>query len=678
VTTELILSSNAKNRGVVMRLTDMTFRKKILMILIVPLMGFLWSSVSAIITSVKTYNDMLELKELIQLSSTYSDVVHELQKERGLTAGVIASKRSQFVEQLRVQRKITKHAMLVRKDYWLANTFKHENIRSLHRAMNTQLTQLKKIRVGVDKQTISLKDALAYYTETNTKLLKISTVIFNNSRHALLTKETGAYYSFIQGKEQAGIERAVLNNIFVKGTASANMFVKALALASEQETYFKQFNAFANEANKRFYQQSMAHPSINEVKELREIAYGQIGAGTVTVEPLHWFTQATERIGQLKSIEDNLSRELLLLAKSIESDSFNEMIFNLLISLFIMITAIVLSVYITKILNTEVKDLMHIMQKVRDENDLTVRAKYTGKGELGQIANALNLILEKVAAAIEEMASSSNILAASAEETSQTCLQSSSALTEQKNEITLIATAIEELTITVKGVASNTQLAADSAKYADKQAKVARVVVQDSYHSIEQLAAEVTLLAKRIHSLHSSSNNITNIVHVIKSIAEQTNLLALNAAIEAARAGEQGRGFAVVADEVRTLAQRTQESTSEIESLISSLQSDSNSAFSVIEQSQKMAAEAVTQSKNVEQTLLSITDSVSNIFSVTGQVAIAVEEQALVTNSVAENVVNVELKSTETTVGATQITATANEQAELAANLQGISSHFKI
>jgi len=367
----------------------------------------------------------------------------------------------------------------------------------------------------------------------------------------------------------------------------------------------------------------MNHSSTDEVKHLRDLVYAQANDGKLTLDALHWFTQATERIDQLKIIEDHLSTGLLTLAKSIESDSFNKMIFDLLIFVFIILTAIALSGYTGKVLNAEMKDLTLIMQKVRDENDLTVRAKYLGKGELGQIAIALNLTLEKVAAAIEEMPISSNILAASAEDTSQTCAQSSNSLTEQKNEITLISTAIEELSPTVKGVANNTQLATESA----------RAVVQNSYHSIEGLATEITNLAKRVNSLHNSSNNITKIVDVIKSVAEQTNLLALNAAIEAARAGDQGRGFAVVADEVRTLAQRTQESTGEIESLVSSLQSDANSAFSVIEHSQKMAGEAVAQSKNVEQTLLSITDSVSSIVTLTGQVATAVEEQAKLASS---------------------------------------------
>ena len=661
-----------------MKFTHMSFRKKILILLIMPLLGFLWSSISAIVTSMDTYNEMVELGQLTELSSVYSDVVHEMQKERGLTAGFIGSKGGEFSSQLKSQRKNTKEKMAKRVDYWRKHAIKNEEIKSLHQAMNQQLSLLPKIRSKVDKQVISLSEALAYYTKTNAELLSISTLISNISSNALITKEIGAYYSFIQGKERAGIERAVLSNTFAKDAFGSGMFVKALTLAVEQKTYFSQFNAFASETNKDFYREAMNHSSVTEVIKLRKHSQDKAVSGQFGVDAVYWFSLATERIGQLKAIENQLSESLLVSAATVQREAFNSMLFNLISSIVIVLVALVLSGYIAKGLHTEVTDLTSVMEKVRNDNDLTVRAKFVGGSELGQIATALNLTLEKVAAAMDEMVSSSNILAASAEETSQTCLQNSSSLTEQQAEIGLIATAIEELSITVKEVAGNTQIAADSAKAADGQAHEARTVVQDSYHSIEHLAAEITNLAERITNLHSSSNNITSVVDVIKSVAEQTNLLALNAAIEAARAGEQGRGFAVVADEVRTLAQRTQDSTSEIENFITSLQSDANSAFSVIENSQKMADEAVHNSKNVEQTLSSITDSVSNIFAVTDQVATAVEEQAMVTQDVAKNVVNVEQKSTETTEGANQITQTANEQAQLAATLQSIASAFKI
>ena len=196
--------------------------------------------------------------------------------------------------------------------------------------------------------------------------------------------------------------------------------------------------------------------------------------------------------------------------------------------------------------------------------------------------------------------------------------------------------------------------------------------------SIEGLACEIDSLAQRITNLHTSSNNITNMVDVIKSVADQTNLLALNAAIEAARAGEQGRGFAVVADEVRTLAKRTQESTAEIESFISALQADADAAFNVIEVSQTKASEAVSNSQDVAKTLQDITASVNQIFSMTEQIATAIEEQSVVTQDVAKNIVDVKQKSMESATGSAQIAMTAKEQAQLATSLQDIAKVFKI
>jgi methyl-accepting chemotaxis protein len=454
------------------------------------------------------------------------------------------------------------------------------------------------------------------------------------------------------------------------------MFVKFVTLVSEQKTYFDNFVSFSNAKNIKFFTEQLENSAVKEVEKMRSIAYAKQNDFSIDAE--YWFTKSTERIGQLKKIESQLSNEILALVKVKQNDAFNTMVFNIIASTLLIALALIISFYIINELTNRVKNLTAVLYKVRNDNDLSVRSSHEGESELGQISLSLNKTLHGFSSVIKDLSSSSMALASTSEETAQTCEYNSKSLFDQQSGIALIATAIEQLSATVKEVANSTQNTVASAKIADEKAKSGLSTTQKSYHSIEALAQEIDGLALQINSLHESSSNITSVVDVIKSVAEQTNLLALNAAIEAARAGEQGRGFAVVADEVRTLAQRTQESTSEIENFILSLQSDANSAYNVIETSQRKAAEAVENSKGVENILEEITHSVGDIFEMTDHIATAIEEQAEVTKDIAQNVVSIEEKSVETTTGANQILVTAREQARLAASLQDMASKFKV
>ncbi len=658
-----------------MNLTNMSFKRKIIILLTLPILGFLWLSISEIVKDVETTNEMSSLNQLTRLSVVYSELVHELQRERGMTAGFIGSQGTKFVSDLRAQRTRTDNRHNQRNKYWQSAEINLPRISRLNTEISHSLQQITVIRNRVDSQSILLSEALGYYTKLNEKLLSISALITEFSSDTTITTETIAYYNFLQGKERAGIERAVLNNTFSKNEFAPGMLVKFISLVTEQNTYFSKFKVLGNSDNVRFFEQQLDNHSVAEVEKLRGLAESKMsGFG---VDPVYWFEQSTARIAQLKKIENQLTDSLIALTEQKSQQAQSATVGSIVMFVSLTLFALIVSFKVIIDLTTRVKDLTRVLSKVRNDNDLTVRATYEDNSELGQISLLLNKTLEEFSEVIDRLSQSSLILASTTEETAQTCQYNSHSLVEQQDQIGLIATATEQLSVTVSEIAAKTQQTLSSAKLADEQSQAGLSTVQHAYQSIESLASEINGLVVQITHLHESSNNINSVIDVIKSVSEQTNLLALNAAIEAARAGEQGRGFAVVADEVRTLALRTQESTAEIEGFIRALQSDVQTAFNVIDNSQKMSSIAVEDSRGVEQTLKDISGAVSEIFCMTEQISTATEEQAVVTQDIAQNIVSVEQKSTESATGATQIAATAKEQAELAISLKGLSNTFK-
>ncbi len=303
---------------------------------------------------------------------------------------------------------------------------------------------------------------------------------------------------------------------------------------------------------------------------------------------------------------------------------------------------------------------------------------YTGSNdEAGQLLLALKMLQSELGAVIGRMADSSGRLASTAQHSAATAQQTYQNVMRQQAETDQVATAMSEMSTTVRVVAGNAAQAAEAARQASQAAETGQQVVTQTTASIRALADEVVKATKVIHQLETSSENIGTVLDVIKGIAEQTNLLALNAAIEAARAGEQGRGFAVVADEVRTLAQRTQQSTQDIRGMIEGLQSGARDAVHAMEQSRTRAENSVQQAAQAAISLEAITQAVATINDMNIQIASAAEEQSATTEEINRNVVNISQIAEQTAQGAQETANTIGELTKEVVKLQHLVMRFQ-
>ncbi len=288
-----------------------------------------------------------------------------------------------------------------------------------------------------------------------------------------------------------------------------------------------------------------------------------------------------------------------------------------------------------------IRRLTGTMVQAVKQNDLTRKAPVAGKDELAEMARSYNTLLDAFSKALDELRQASNDLEHATQDTADISRALDEAVERQHDEMSQVATAMNEMSATVQEVARNAGEAANAAQLANEEAQGSQGIVSENKSSINALANEVHNTADHLAQLSSESENIVSMLNVIRGIAEQTNLLALNAAIEAARAGEQGRGFAVVADEVRTLAQRSQESTAEIEEVVNRLLARIQDAVSAMDLGQAKAAESVQHAEAVTQSLQRIQQAIATISDMNLQIASAAEEQSAVAEEINRNIINI-------------------------------------
>jgi methyl-accepting chemotaxis protein len=392
----------------------------------------------------------------------------------------------------------------------------------------------------------------------------------------------------------------------------------------------------------------------------------------------------TELLSNSEAVNTVLTR-LLDINNSMANDSNQkaadqyDSAFDLVVALLVLATAltVLFAWLLTRSITLPIAQALDAAENIAEGN-LTRPIKVDGDDEAGRLLRAMNKMQEKLRDTLQRISGSATQLASAAEELNAVTDESARGLTQQNNEIEQAATAVNEMTSAVEEVARNAVSTSEASKNATTSAGDGRDLVQETVSAIERMSGDVQGTATLIGALAEESRDIGKVLDVIRGLADQTNLLALNAAIEAARAGEAGRGFAVVADEVRALAHRTQQSTSEIERMIGSIQAGTEQAVDSMRNSTERAESTLNIAKGAGISLDTIKHATVEINERNQVIASAAEEQAQVAREVDRNLVNIRDLSVQSATGASQTSAASNELSRLAVDLNGMVGRFRL
>ena len=657
----------------------MTIKTKMIILLVTPLIGVTFFGTMVYRSDSEKVHHLDNMRTLTELAIRIGSTVHETQKERGLTAGYLSSEGKKFAAELPAQHQEADGRIAELKRY-VEQLDTHAFPPGMRESLTQSMDQLGKIgavRDRVMSRDMDVREAVGFYTAMHAGFLNGLAWGTQESTDGPLASSNVAYVAFLMGKERAGIERAVLSVAFANDSFSEQGYDRFIELLTEQSAYLEQFMLYAGEEDKNYFKSKMSAGAVAEVERMRRIARDKGLAGGFGVDAGEWFAQATQRIEVLRDIENHLNHNLEGAVSVRHSAAVHEEVLVACV-----VTAVILLTGIGGwlVIRSITRKINDSVQKVGlvARGDLTATFDERGRDELAQLGSSFNSTLENLRGLIAQVRGAGSDVAAAATEISASSDQMASSLNEQSAQVIQISSAIEEMSASVIEVARNSSDAADEAKRSGQVATDGGQVVEQTIEGINAISAAVSAGAESVASLGRRGEQIGQIIEVINDIADQTNLLALNAAIEAARAGEHGRGFAVVADEVRKLADRTTKATDEIAESIQAIQDETGQAVGRMNTGTKQVAEGVRSANEAGDNLRAIVTSANHVAGMIQTIASAAEEQSAASEQVSRSVESVSSLARQSNEGARQSAAAAMQLSEKAESLQALIERFKI
>ncbi len=642
---------------------------KLLLILACPLLGFLWLAALQVNSSYQTLQEMERTQEASVIAQKVSQLITVLQRERGASGVFLGSQGKNMQDVLLRMRGQT--------DTALAEARALGNVDAGLNEALAALSGLDAMRGQIDKLAINNRESGARFTDIIRKLVGYTHAVERSVKDPTLSRALSSLNQFIEMKERAGRERATLGVVFNQDRFDADLLSTFSRNLGEFTAYSEGFRRNASPEFVRKLDEKMQQPSALEVARLQKLSFDTPIGDSLGVKATDWFQTSTNRIDLMGEVESELGQSVGDLAAQARAKA-SAMLWMTAISVLIAMAVVgALSYLIIRNINLAVGEANRALLAL-SQRDLTARSGYVGKDEFGEITRNLNIMAEELTQIVQEIGSATAQVATAAEECSAVTLQTSNSLERQRQGTELVVTAINEMSATVREVAQSTNDAAEMSRQVNVSTTQGRLEIERTVEVIRELSTQADDTARIIGDLKHESDSISSVLDVIRGIADQTNLLALNAAIEAARAGDHGRGFAVVASEVRTLAQKTQESTGNIQEMIANLQRGSDLATQSMQETLGKARAGASNIERAGDLLADIASGVSSISDRNMQIAAAAEEQSAVAEDINRNVVEINDVAIQVSSGAEQTAATSQELARLADHQQKLVSRFRL